>query len=409
MTLARLAATAFLCGLATVLTARVGSAQFEMPDPKQMSGIPRPVSDLPDRTVSVRLIRGDLSNNVRNHPVELLVSGKPRSATTDENGRAEFGSLTPGAVLKAVATVDGERLESQEFPAPTQGGIRLMLVATDKEKEARAAEAAKAPPVTGTVVLAGETRLVIEPDEEFARVFYLLDIVNGARAPVTPTTAFVFDAPSGAANVTVMEGSSPLATAIGTRVRVNGPFPPGATFVQVGFSLPLSGGALEIAQAFPANIERFGLIAKKVGAARLSSPQIERQQEMPAGGVIYLAAAGGAIGAGQPVVLTLSGMPHHSAAPLWVALGLAAAVVVVGLIVAARPAPGTPLDVHKQLIGRREKLFQDLLRLEADHRRGRVEPSRYANRREDIVGALEQVYGALDSDDTSPEPTGLAA
>ena len=28
--------------------------------------------------------------------------------------------------------VDGERLESEEFPAPAQGGIRLMLVATDQ-------------------------------------------------------------------------------------------------------------------------------------------------------------------------------------------------------------------------------------------------------------------------------------
>ena len=36
------------------------SAQFQMPDPKQMSGIPRPVTDLPAGHVSVRLIRGQL-------------------------------------------------------------------------------------------------------------------------------------------------------------------------------------------------------------------------------------------------------------------------------------------------------------------------------------------------------------
>ena len=37
---------------------RVSSAQLQMPDPKQMSGIPRPVDDLPTGSVSVRLIRG---------------------------------------------------------------------------------------------------------------------------------------------------------------------------------------------------------------------------------------------------------------------------------------------------------------------------------------------------------------
>ena len=37
---------------------------------------------------------------------------------------------------------------------------------------------------------------------------------------------------------------------------------------------------------------------------------------------------------------------------------------------------------------------------------------RYATRREELVAALEHVYGALDTDDTSPEPatrTGVAA
>src|SRR5437016_712522 len=63
-----------LCLLAVlcVLGMRV-SAQFQMPDPKQMAGIPRPVTDLPNGTVSVRLIRGQLSNNITNFPVELHV------------------------------------------------------------------------------------------------------------------------------------------------------------------------------------------------------------------------------------------------------------------------------------------------------------------------------------------------
>ncbi len=71
--------------------AATAAAQFAMPDPKQMSGIPRPVSDLPDRTVSVRVIRGDLSNNIANQPVDLLIDGKSQTVKTDENGRANSG------------------------------------------------------------------------------------------------------------------------------------------------------------------------------------------------------------------------------------------------------------------------------------------------------------------------------
>jgi hypothetical protein len=286
--------------------------------------------------------------------------------------------------------------------------VRLLLVATDKEKEARAAEEAKTPAVTGVVVLAGETRLVIEPDEESARVYYLLDITNNARTPVNPPTPFEFEVPSGALSVSVMEGSSPQARATGTRVQVFGPFPPGNTFVQIGYVLPLSGGTVDVVQAFPATIQQLGVIAKKIGDARLSSPQIERQQDMPASGQFYIAAAGGTVQAGQPVRLTLSGLPHHSATPRWVAVGLASAMLIAGVWFSTRTAPDPRGSERKQLVARREKLFQELLRLEADYRRGKADPARYARRREELVGALEHVYGALDSDDTNPDPAGRA-
>jgi hypothetical protein len=403
--------------VAAVLVAALAptlGAQFQMPDPRQMSGIPRPVDDLPARSVSVRLIRGELSNNIANHPVELQVNGKAQTVKTDEAGRAQFDGLPPGATLKAVAVVDGERLESQEFPAPAQGGVRLLLVATDKEKEAQKAAEARAPAVQGQVVIGGESRIVIEPDEELVRVYYLLDITNPARTPVNPPALFMFDTPKDALSTTIMEESSKQATATGTRVRVQGPFAPGATFVQVAFAVPAATGSVNLSQTFPAPFEHLAVIVKKVGDTKLSSPQIERQQDMPAGDGVYIAAAGEkSIPAGQAVTLTITGLPHHSDAPRWIALSLAMGIVVVGLLTAGRPADAkSRSDERRQLIARREKLFQDLLRLETDHRRGRGDPSRYATRRQELVAALEHVYGALDTDDTGPEPanrTGLAA
>src|SRR5260221_3702050 len=103
----------FVCSILCVLGVSRSEAQFQMPDPKQMSGIPRPVTDLPDGSISVRVIRGELSNNLTNQPVELRVGGKVLTAKTDEAGRAQFDKVTPGATVKASTDVGTEHLESQ--------------------------------------------------------------------------------------------------------------------------------------------------------------------------------------------------------------------------------------------------------------------------------------------------------
>jgi hypothetical protein len=385
-------------------------AQFEMPDPKQMSGIPRPVTDLPDRAVSVRLIRGTLSNNITSHPVELHVGSRVQTAKTDDSGRAQFNSLTPGATLKAVAVVDGERLESQEFPAPSQGGIRLLLVATDNTKKSASGATS---PVSGQVTLGGESRIVIEPGEEVVQVFYALDIVNGAGAPVDLATPFTFDMPTGAVGTTVIEGAS-QAAANGAHVRVAGPFAPGRTSVQVVSEFPAPDGTLQLTQRFPAALDRLAILVKKVGAMTLSSPLIVRQQDVVAENQTFIVAAGGSIAAGRPIELSLAELPHHSAAPHRTALALAAAIVVIGVWVSSRrpDREGAAEAERRRLVSRRDKLFNDLVRLENEHRHGRGDQVRYAARREELIAALERIYGALDGDDTGPEPAdraGLAA
>jgi hypothetical protein len=383
-----------LCGDVTVIR-----AQIAMPDAKTMSGIPRPVTDLPDGSISVRVIRGELSNNIKDQPVELRVGGKTLTVKTDENGRAQFDKVTPGAAVKASTDVTGEHLESQEFSAPARGGVRLMLVATDTSKAP--ATQPTAPAIPGVVVIGNESRIVIQPVEEAVQVFYLIDISNSARVPVKPATPFVIELPPGAAGAAIMEGSSPTATVSGKRVVVDAPFAPGHTFAQVAYQLPAWSGEVEIRQSFPATFEQLAVVVKKMGATTLQSRQLATQRELPSDGEIFIAATGGAVAAGSPVELTVGGILHHSQAPRVVALTLALGIAIIGALAWTRNDDADPSGraaERKRLITRREKLLADLVRLERDHRSGKIDARRYTVRREELIAALENIYSALDDD-----------
>ncbi len=292
----------FLCVLVSEVTAQM--------DFKQASGIPRPVDDLPAGTISIRVIRGDLSNPIVNHPVELRVGDDARTQNTDAEGRAEFIVATTGTV-RASTVVDGERLESQPFPAPGAGAVRMLLVASDKEAAARAAEEAKNA-VTGPVVLGRESEFVLQPGDESVTVYYLLEIINAAQTVVHPPQPFTFDVPRGAQGAAIIEGPEGKATVKGQTVLIQGPFRPGKTTVQVAYALRATTGSVEVDQRFPAELEHLAVIVRKFGDAKLTSPNISRQQEMPADGQTYIAAAGDApIPAGQLITLNR----HRPAAP----------------------------------------------------------------------------------------------
>jgi len=408
----RLAMGAVLCLIA--LLAGTSSASAQMPDVRQMSGIPRPVDDLPNGSVSVRVIRGDMSHNLENQRVEMRAGNTTRTVNTDAEGRAQFDNIDAGTPVKFSTVVDGERLESQEFAVQPRGGARLLLVATDPNAAKDQAARASVPAISGSVVIGGESRIIVEPGDATVSVFYVLDIVNSAASPVNPERPFVFTLPAAAVGTTVIQGSSPLASSKGRDVMVAGPFPPGTTAIQVAAEYPVAGGTVPIVQQFPAAMQQVVVIAKKAGSLSLVSPQFERTEESVIEGTAVVLGIGKDLAAGQPFTLTITGLPYHSSAPRNIALGLAAVIIVLGAWAAARStgSSGDRSAERKQLITRREKLFQDLVRLEQDHRRGRFNDGRYSARREELLAALENIYGALDEDGTGPDPAtraGVAA
>lgn len=317
-------------------------AQAQMPNPKEMSGAVLPVSDIPAGTVSVRVIRGGFDKNVTGQSVEFTVDGKPRVEKTDENGRAQVAGLRSGARVRAVAVVDGERLESQEAVVGTSG-LRIILVATDPEAVRREEEdkrLATLPAVKGMVVLGPESRIIAEMSDDRLNVFYILDVINSARTPVDIGGPLIFDLPREARGATILEGSSPQATANGPRVTITGPFAPGSTMVQAAYELPYSGGTARLDQTWPAALQQLTVLVPQIGGLDVVSAQIATKRQMQdQGGQQLIVASGPGLAAGQALSLVISGLPHHPAWPRNVALALAAAIAGWGIWAAVFTTP----------------------------------------------------------------------
>jgi hypothetical protein len=395
-------------GLALVITSATFAAPrvaqgAQMPDPKQMSGRPLPVSDLAPGTVTVRVVRGSITNVLPGQTVELSGGGAPMTAKTNESGRAEFSGLRPGTRVKATTVVDGERLESLEFEVPATGGIRVALVATDPALENKAQEdrrLAQAAAQPGTIVLGDRTRFVFEMGEEALNAFAILEILNNENAPVRPAAPVVFDLPSASVGAGILEGSSPQGTIEGKHVMVAGPFAPGATIVQFGYTLPFKGARLRVEQKLPAPLAQVSVLAQKVGDMRIESPQFAEHRDMPLQDMTFIVAKGPALKAGDTLSVTFNGLPHHAVWPQNVALTLAALVLAGGLLGSTRTGRLAAADRERRsrLEARRDHLFSELTAIEDQHRAQAIDPDRYASRRRELIAALERVYAEMDEE-----------
>lgn len=394
-----------LAGAGAALVMAAGAAATlpaQMPDARQMSGIPMPASDVPAGSVSVRLVRGELTNNIVGHPVELHAGARTDRATTDQDGRAMFAGVPPGTSVHAMANVDGQRIESQEFTLPPDAGVRLVLVAGAGGGPVAVPSAAAAAP--GEVAFGGDSRIQIEFEDDTIEVFYLFDLVNPSAAPVTPPRELVFELPPGAQQASALEGSSPQATVRGRMVSITGPIAPGSTPVRLAYSLAPAGPDRTLAQALPAAWPQVQVIMTRAGGARISSPQFASATDMAGGdGGGFILGSGPALAAGQELSLALTGLPSRSRVGRNLSLGLAVLVLLAGAwaAVSARKASG---DVSRRaaLVERRDRLMADLVRLEEQYRAGTVDERRRAARHEELVAQLERVYGELDRQPGAP-------
>ena len=354
--------------LAGFLSSGVGAQ--DMPDPSLIHGRAIPAPELPNGTVTVRVVREAIGNNAPGQQVRVSVGGATKSATTDAQGRAEFVDLPKGGTgAVAEVTVDGEKLVSQPFAVPASGGLRVILVAgiakaAERKKQEEAAEAAE-PPTKGIVVFGGNSRVLMQFNNDALDVYYILEIVNSARTRVDIGGPLIIDLPAGAAGATALEGSSKAATVAADHVTIAGPFASGTTAVQVAFRIPYDDPDLTISQTWPAAFQQVIVGVQKVGDLRVSSPQLNQSNDVRTeGGDVFVLGNGPALPAGGTVTVTLSGLPVYSKTPRYVALGLAGALIVLGLWLSLSGRSRQD-DGRKALVARRETLLGPLAQIEA--------------------------------------------
>lgn len=382
----------------------------DMPDPSAIHGRAIPAPEFADGVVTVRVVREAIGNDVPGQQVQVIIGGTKRSATTDEQGRAEFNNLPRGDEARAEVTVDGEALVSQPFRVPSTGGLRVILVAgiakaADRKKQEETAAAA-GPAIKGVVVFGGNTRVLMQFRDDALEIYYVLEILNTARARVDIGGPLTLDFPEGALGATALEGSSPSATVSTRRVIVTGPFASGSTLVQVAFRMPYDSPELTFEQKWPVALQQVTVGVEKVSNLSISSPQFTSATDVTAdGGDVFVLGRGPALPAGGTTTVTLSNLPIHSKTPRYVALGLAGLLAGIGvwLAVAKRPALG---EARQALIKRRDTLLSQLEQLESKRRAGSIEPTGYLTRRQRIYAELERIYGELDEVSAGPEGGG---
>jgi hypothetical protein len=126
--------------IAACLLAVAASAQAQpmagggMPNLANVVGRPLPDAGMPTGTVTVRVARTLPMNAVAGAEISAVIRNaggdlRRRTQKTDASGRALFEGLAPGDQFHAEVTVDGEKLTTETFMMPPQGGIRTMLIA----------------------------------------------------------------------------------------------------------------------------------------------------------------------------------------------------------------------------------------------------------------------------------------
>ena len=334
--------------VALLLLSASAAAQGPPPmavDPSRMSGIPRPDPDTPAGTIVVRLIRGELANRVTGHAVALDGPGGPRTAQTDDQGRAAFTGLVPGGPYVAQASLSGEDLASQPIELPPAPGVRVMLV-FKLDRETAPPPIPLLPPVRdpSAISIGRRSHVIAQVRDDVVEVMENFLFENAGGAPFDPGPDGIKlplpDGAEGAQPGPEMPGSLSVAGRIATW---KGNLPPGDTAVSIVFVIPQRGHAVSIRQTVPFPLEQLMLITDRYPGMKIEGPGLHLV-ERSMGGREFWVVSGPKIPAGGAIDVRLAELPHR---PTWdrdLAVAIAALIACAGLVSSLRGARNPARD-----------------------------------------------------------------
>jgi hypothetical protein len=377
------------------------------------TGTVAPAPDLAAKTLEVRAF-DEGGHPIANTVVQLGAAAqgsegklKITKATTNAQGLARFEGLDTGSTVGYAAIIDhkGTRLGTQPFSMPDQGGMRA---------EIRAMERTSDPSV---ITFGSGGRIVLQLHDDILQVLQMLPIENRSNKLFDPGVgAIEIPLPKGFLNAEGGEGDRKLEVRKNHGIAVHGTIAPQTTTsneITFAFTVPYRSSTYDYTQALPNGLGATTLIIEQAGDMSVEGAGIGARQSREVNGRKYWVMPIGAIGAGQNLVFTVTGLPSTDHSGRVIAGVLALLLVLAAVFLARRPegAKQAKTGTRDKLLERREALFEQLVGVERDRRAhngaaggdGPVAAG-MRDRRNQIVGKLEAIYRDLAALDESPAP-----
>jgi hypothetical protein len=406
-------------GVRTMLIAGLGASGGDKGDPGRNPGEGAPGEAGEDDKQPFRL--GFISGSVKPDP--SLAAGTIETLALDESGRPiprqiiELGYIRPGGRVQvarqptdangvarfldvgaggasgeigaaAVMQYEKLRLGSDGFNLPTVGGVKIELRVPTRTAD------------PSVITIGAGGRVILQVRDDNVSFIETLPLENHSDKLFDPGPGGVeIPLPREFVSADAAEGEHKIEIRKGLGIAVHGLIPPrrpqtadpnfkSPDEVTFGFVLPATGSTRDFEQKFPTGLGEFTFITDQIAGLTIDSTQITGRQEREMGGKKYWLMRGEAIPPGGFLRFTARGLPAPDNTGRVVAGSLALALIAAAFLFGrqgGRSARAEASTERDRLVQRREKLFSDLVGIEARdvaERSGRGE----------LVQKLESVY-----------------
>jgi hypothetical protein len=314
-------------------------------------------------------------------------------------GAAADPAASPAQLAAAVVMSVGDlRFGTEGFTIPATGGVRVELRVPDRTSD----------PSVLTIGPGG--RIILQLRDDALGFIETLPLINPSGKIFDPGAGGIeIPLPSEAVNAEGAEGEHKIEIRKGIGVAVHGLIPPRRPALEAnqkspdeitfGFVLPVRSSTLKFEQRFPNGLGEFTFVTEQLVGLSIESTQVTGLQERELGGKKYWLMRGEPIPPGGTLRFSVTGLPAADNTGKIVAAILSVGLLLAAVLLSRNPdSPGKSARVEERsrLVERREKLFADLVGVEARRAQATgVAAPRSSPERDDLVRKLENVYRDL--------------